>query len=144
MGRRANHWRSAFGTLTGNVDFDLGGLFEINSMAFWNIGSNSSISVVDFTLLADDNSAFTSPTNLGSFTADTNTGHQSAVLAEVFDFATISASHFRMQITSNNGGTDFTGIGEVAFEAVPEPSTFVLALMGILMLSSHGRRRRRR
>jgi hypothetical protein len=65
--------------------------------------------------LADDNASFSSPVSLGSFTPNPNTGPIQSVLPEVFNLTVASASHVRMQITSNNGAST-TGFGEVAFE----------------------------
>jgi hypothetical protein len=69
------------------------------------------------TLLADDNAGFSNPVTLGSFAPDTNTGSFFSVVAEVFAFAPTSASHVRMQITSNNGNSN-TAFGEAAFEVL--------------------------
>jgi len=107
-------WASS-GTTSGNVDFDLGGTFIIRSIAFWNVGGDASENITGMTLLADDDAGFSNPVTLGSFTPDTNTGSIFSVVAEVFAFAPISASHVRMQITSNNGNAN-TAFGEAAFE----------------------------
>jgi len=109
----SNAWQST--SVTGNVDFNLGGTFTIAKMALWNFGGNNTANVIGFNLLADDNAAFTSPTNLGSFTANPNTGPSLAVLPQVFTFSPTNASFVRMQITSNNGFANGTVLGEVAF-----------------------------
>ena len=111
----ANIWMSSSPTTTGNVDFDLGGTFFLQSFALWNRGAASSDNITGITLLADDNASFSSPVSLGSFTPNPNTGPIGSVLAEVFSLTVASASHVRMQITSNNGAST-TGFGEVAFE----------------------------
>lgn len=137
-------WLSANGNPTGNVNFSLGGPVTIESFALWNYGSDSTVNIIDFTLLADDNPTFSSPTVLGSFSANPNTGPANGVLAEVFSFAPTDASYVRMQITSNNGHT-FTGAGEAAFEVfeiVPEPASIFLAAIGLAsLLIVVGRRR---
>jgi len=123
---------------SGNIDFDLGGDFQIESFAIWNRGGNSAHNVREFTLFADDNSMFTSPVTLGTFLADPQagvTGNQIPV--EVFTFASTSASFVRMTVTSTNGGTR-TAFHEVAFEgtsvaAVPEPSSSALLGLGMLI-----------
>jgi len=130
-----NTWLSAPSVTTGQIDFDLGGTFTVTSFALWNAGEpsaspfNVNYNVIDFRLLADDNSTFSSPTVLGSFTADPTGrgGYIDDVLAQTFQFAPTSASWVRMEITSN-GGDDHTGIREVAFgtTAVPEPSSLLL------------------
>jgi hypothetical protein len=146
-----NDWRSNIGIVTGSFDFDLGGTFTIQSFALWNIGSGqfSLANVRGFELLADDNAAFSSPTSLGSFDANPNTGPDTAVLPGVFPFAPTSAAFVRMVITSNNGAI-VTEIGEAAFEvqsspaAVPEPASMGLLAAGGLGLLGYGWRRRAR
>lgn len=130
----------------GNFDFDLGGLFAIQSLALWNFGGNQDANLVGFTLLADDNHAFSSPVTLGSYTANPNTGDLSAVRAEVFGFAPVNASFVRMRITSNHGDPANVVFGEVAFEAlpIPEPSSLILLSFGALGLVGPGFRRHHR
>jgi hypothetical protein len=112
----ANTWTSTSGATIGNVDFDLGGTFFLQSFALWNLGGGNSENITGITLLADDNASFSSPVILGSVAVNPNTGPVGSVLAEVFAFAVTAASHVRMQITSNNGDLNFTQLGEVAFE----------------------------
>jgi hypothetical protein len=112
----SDFWASSIVTTTGNIDFDLGGTFFLQSFALWNLGGGSADNIQGITLLADDNASFSSPVTLGSFTADPNTGPTGSVLAEVFSLTTASASHVRMQITSNYGGL-VSALGEVAFES---------------------------
>lgn len=133
----------SFETVTGNFDFDLGGFFSIQSIALWNFGNNSPSNVVGFTLFADDNNSFSSPVNLGSFTADPNLGPVTAVGAEVFAFADTIARFVRLEVTSNNGGANSI-VGEVAFEgqaAIPEASSF-LGLSAVAAFLSLRRSRR--
>jgi hypothetical protein len=126
-----NDWISASGTIIGNFDFDLGAAFTIQSMALWDIGGNNGSNLIGFQLLADTTSAFSNPTDLGSFTANPNTGLLTAGLPEVFTFAPTSAEFVRMVITSNNGAAQ-TGFGEAAFDvsAAPEPASATMLLFG--------------
>jgi hypothetical protein len=132
-------WYSQANTTTGNFDFDLGGTFAIDGFALWNDPQASpNQGVNSFTLLADDNAAFSSPVNLGTFSAvdgipnATNFGQQ-------FSFAATSASHVRMVINSNHGSTLTTGFVEAAFSQVPSPAG--LALLGPAALLATRRRR---
>ncbi len=63
---------------------------------------------------------------------------------QIFIFAPVQASFFRFTVLSNWGDTSQTGFAEVAFDAVPEPSTLSLAALGMLALGYHLRLRRRR
>jgi hypothetical protein len=142
-------WFSSINTTTGNFDFALGSTFILQSFALWNIGGNVGVNVRGFELLADDNAAFSSPTSLGSFTANPNTGPVFAVLPEVFTFAPTSAAFVRMRIISNNNDAPQTAFGEAAFEvqsptAVPEPGSLTLLVAGGLGLLGYARRRRAR
>ncbi len=147
-GSAANDWDSAFANTTGNFDFALGGTFTLQSFALWNLGNNSLANVRGFELLADDNAAFSSPTSLGTFDANPNTGPFGAVLPEVFTFAPTTAAFVRMHITSNNGSQNVTTFGEAAFEvqasptAVPEPGSLAILAAGGLGLLGYARRRR--
>jgi hypothetical protein len=132
-----NSWQSAGGDDTGNFDFELGGSYVIESFALWNRGGNLPENLFEFTLLADDNAAFSSPVFLGSFTANDNTGDSSNVLPEVFTFFPTEASFVRLVIASNSGDVAFTSFGEAAFEvqqAVPEPPLLALLAAGAVAL----------
>jgi hypothetical protein len=129
-------------TQLGYIDFDLGGLHTIESFALWNVGMTSAANVTQFTLIADDNPAFSSPTALlTNQSANPNNGPTAASFAEVFGFTPVVASYVRLQITSNNG-SPLTGVKEVAFEGtvIPEPSPVLLSLVA---LSAMALRRRR-
>ncbi|QOJ31092.1 MAG: hypothetical protein HRU81_02625 [Gammaproteobacteria bacterium] len=134
-------WYSSTGTLTGNFDFDLGGQALIESLALWNDPQSAGQGVNSFSLWADDNSAFSSPTLLGNFTAVEGLGN--ANYAQVFGFTPTAAAYVRMTILSNHGSTFVTGISEAAFEvaAVPVPAAVWLLGSGLVGLIGLGRRR---
>ena len=131
-------------TITGTVTFDLGGLFLVDTFSFWNqngggpgaAGSTgirdvlveTSIDGLNFAALAGG------PTMFAQVPGD------DALPPEIFNFARVAATHFRLTIMSNWGDGAQTGFGEMHFNNVPGPS--VLALVGIGALMGSRRRRR--
>ena len=133
-----NGWTSDNFNTIGNFDFDLGGTYSINRMLFWNKTSTTA-ALTGITLLADDNASFSSPTTLGTYTPVVSDNFFAGPL-EVFEFNSISASHVRMSITSNDGSQFNSGFGEAAFSAVPEPS-LTIALIPLLGFCMYRRNR---
>jgi hypothetical protein len=139
-----NLWTSAGGFTTGNVDFTLGGSYAIDSFAVWGLLSTNGDNMGNFTLLASDDASFASTTTLGNFTPTYSAG--SPIPATVVSFTMTTASYVRMEVTSNNGGPD-AGFNEAAFgfeqSAVPEPSSLLLAGIGIGSALGYRLRRRK-
>lgn len=137
-------WTSADGATTGNVDFTLGGSYEIDAFAIWALISTNGDNIGDFTLLASNDPTFTTTTTLGSFTPTYSPG--SPIPATVVTFTATTASYVRLEITSNNGGPD-AGFNEAAFEfeasAAPEPSSLLMMGIGIASVLGHRLRRRK-
>ena len=132
----AGYWASTAGNTTGFLEFDLGGVFDIELMALWNYGGAQTHNIVTFNLIADLDGDFGTGaiTLLSGQTANTNTGPLAAVLPEVFTFASTEAQFVQLQVLSNNGNTNFTQAQQVAFEAaasVPEPSHAVFIIVGL-------------
>lgn len=141
-------WASTQAVRSGNFDFALGGTYSLSAMAIWNAFQDPS-SIRQFTLLLDDNSSFTSPDNMGTFTASNSLGSGGDTYAQVFTFPQTSASFARLQILNTWSGSSYsTAVNEVAFGvypvAVPEPSTCVMALAGLACGGFSMWRRRRR
>jgi len=119
---QTNRWTS--NPLPASLDFDLGGTFSIDAIAFWNQGTGIG-STLAFTLIAANNAAFAGATTLGNFTP-VATGPVTAVAAQVFTFAPTQAAFVRFTATQSNG-FDGATVGEVAFDigsgsSAPEPS----------------------
>ncbi len=119
------------GTL-GYIEYDLGGNYDIGSIAFWNFGVNTTFSVTAFDLTGASNL-------LGTFNPFVQSNPNSA---QVFSFGPINVQHFRLDNFSNNGATGLA-IGEVAFGSspVPEPATMILFGIGLLGLAGVNRRK---
>lgn len=100
-------WQAQFDT-SGTIDFDLGGLNSISSMALWN--GNDGID--NFALLIDDNPGFTSPESVGFFSAS-NPPAPGVTAADVFSFAPTIGSHVRLQVFNSHSAAS---LGEVLFE----------------------------
>jgi hypothetical protein len=144
-GNASDLWTSGNGATTGDVDFTLGGSYDIDSFAIWALVSTNGDNIGDFTLLASDDSSFATFTTLGSFTPTYSPG--SPIPATVVTLTETTASYVELEITSNNGGPD-AGFNEAAFgfepsSAAPEPSSLLMVVIGIVSVLGHRLRRRR-
>jgi hypothetical protein len=125
-------WTSASCYVYGNVNFTLGGTYTLDALALWTLdGAAQTVSVQQFTLLASNTPSFATYTTLDTYTATPPATDATSVSAQVFDFAPTKASYIRMEIQSNYGNVNYSGMGEVAFAAVPEPEPSSLFLCGI-------------
>jgi hypothetical protein len=146
----ANHqfglavWSSQFNVRTGNLDFDLGGQYIVGAMALWNLGTADPSSLHHFNIWVDDNSSFSSPEKVDEFTASNSLGTDSAVGAQVFTFAPVSASFVRIEVIDTWDPSSFgTGFNEVMFATpVPEPEIYAMLLAGLGLVGFIGRRRK--
>jgi hypothetical protein len=124
-----NAWEGSVAALPINLDFDLGGLFSIESAALWT--SFAGFSINAFTVLTSTQSTFAVATNVGSFNAvDTP-----AMNAQVFSLVASVGQFVRIQVNSDRGA-GFVNLSEIAFEAsnsaVPEPASFILLGSGLV------------
>ena len=136
-----NIWGASEGIRSGDIDFDLGGTFLIESMALWNLINDSS-AIGQFNLMVDDNPAFSSAVSLGSFETSNTLGVMSNTAAEVFTFNPTSAAFVRLEILNTHSDASYAvAFSEVAFSVVPEPTALTLAVSGLLGLVLCGWRR---
>lgn len=134
----SNSWVSAFGVLTGNVTFNLGGLYVVDSFSFWNqngggpgAAGSTGIQGVEV-LTSTDGVSFASLAGGPSVFARVS---GSSGPPQIFIFAPVSATQFRFHILSDYGDTAETGFAEVGFNNVPEPSTTaLLALIAVALV----------
>ncbi|MFH1061487.1 MAG: PEP-CTERM sorting domain-containing protein [Candidatus Omnitrophota bacterium] len=114
---------------------DLGSVSTIESFALWNrYYSNQGVS--SFSLYASSDSSYTDEFLIGSFIAQTGLGAENQVLAEIFEFAPIETQFVRFNVTGTYGAYGIS-FKELAFEqsaCVPEPSTFMLLVVGMLVI----------
>ncbi len=105
----------------GYIDYNLGGIFNIDRIAFWNFGVNLSYAVTAFDLTGNS-------TLLGTFNPSVQSNPNPA---QVFSFGPITTQFFRLDNFVNNGASGLA-IGEVAFgTSVPEPTTLALIGLGL-------------
>jgi hypothetical protein len=132
-----NSWTSSIGLpgiLTGNVDFNLGGIYKLNTMSVWNANSTG--------LLANlvRNTGIQSVNILTSLDGTTFTALKNQVFAKGENNAQsvaldlVQAKFVRFNIASNYGSILSTGFSGAKFDgtAVPTPALLPgLAGMGI-------------
>jgi|SRR5688572_11919363 len=140
----ANSWVSA-GPLTGIVTFALGGLFQVDSFSFWNQngggpGAAGSTGIQGVQVLTSTDGFVFVPL-LGGPASFAQVPGTVALPPQIFSFGPVSATHFRFNILSNYGDPGATGFAEVGFNnAVPEPSTLGLLMIGLAMMARLRRR----
>jgi hypothetical protein len=150
----SNSWVSSAGVLTGQITFNLGGLFSVDSFSFWNqngggpglAGSTGiqnvqvlfSTNGIDFTPLLGGPSAFAQVTGAANLPP------------QIFSFTGVNATHFRFSVLSNYGDTFQTGFAEVGFNGspaggapIPEPTTMLLLGTGLAGVGAAVRKRRK-
>jgi len=146
----ANAWKSATPNTSGNVTFDLGGLFALDAFYVWNHSQNTDgsrgVNGVNV-LTSTDGTNFAAL--VGGPASFAQQAPSAAIPAQEFLVSSVPATHVRFEILSNfNPGFTNVGLSEVQFSGtavpIPEPSTFVLAALALAGLGFCTWRRRRR
>ena len=134
----SNSWVSS-NTLVGNIDFNLGSLYDVAGFSFWNQnaggpGGAGSTGIKDVTIqLSIDGINFSNI--IGAVTqflqVPTSTG-----LPQLVNFSPVQASHIRFVVGSNWGDVSQTGFAEVQFDsaAIPTPAPIALIGLGLAVL----------
>jgi hypothetical protein len=155
----------AAATATPVLTFDLGANRSVNALALWNYNISGNGAKNFSVAYSTDNVNFS---NIGNFTTavpsvarlgeDANTKYvavRSPIPEEDFSFGSaVSARYFQVTFTDNwCGGTcqdssaciggDRVGIHEIQFNSVPEPSTVVLFVTGLIGLSVYAWRKQK-
>jgi hypothetical protein len=137
-----NEWFAPGGVNTSTIDYDLGDNYDILRLALWN-EEHSGISRMS--VYTSNDAAFGVATLVGVFGV-TDNPFGADYAAEVFSLAPTNARYVRVQAFGPNVPFDFDAVsmGEIAFDVVPEPSTFALLGLGLGLVGVAGRRRRAR
>jgi len=124
------------------VTFDLGSNFALSSITVWNYNEflpgrsdllDRGANDAEILVANSEGGAFTS---LGNFTFNIAPGVANVDFGQDIDLSSFAAAGdarlVRFNITSNHGGdNNFVGLSEVRFDAIPEPSAGILALVGL-------------
>jgi len=135
-----NNFASTGGVLTLNVTLDLGSAVDLTQIYLWNMSQpgefNKGSQNINISTSLTSGGVFTSAGSitLAQATANPTTTQAFALVASNVQFV-------RLDVTSNYGSTTSTGLGEVRFDAVPEPGTLVALAAGFGVLGLVRRRR---
>ena len=139
-----NEWFATAGATSASVTYDLGSILGIDAMALWN-EDFSGIGTFDL-YGSTDGLAFAL---LGNF-SPTDSVNNADYGPQVFSFTALDARYFRLDASGcpqQPAGYDSCAIGEVAFRtaatnAVPEPGTWAMMLLGFSAVGFALRRRK--
>lgn len=137
-----NHWTTASGALANDnakASFFFTSPVTIGTFHMWNHLSNGVAADPGYAVTSFDLRLFDSANN-ELFSLLNQSATPNVAIAQSYLFAPVAnVSRVDFRIITNNGSTRYTGLAEVAFEAVPTPGA--LALMGFGGLLAARRRR---
>ncbi len=132
-----NSWVSSNGNTTGNITFNLNGVYSLAGFSLWNYSNANSVGVKGVNVLTStDGTNFT--VVAGAPTQFAIGANNVAAPPEQFSFAQVTASYVQFQVLSSQGYSA-VGLNEVQFDgtaasatSVPEPFTILgtLTAMG--------------
>jgi hypothetical protein len=145
-----NAWRVPSNTPSeadGTLLFDLGEVYNLSAAYVWNYGEIFSdlyynargAKDISFSFSVDGVS-FSSPAPFSLTRAPNAVTYEGEALG--FGASPVAAQFVKLWALNNYGDGSFTGLGEVRFIAVPEPTTGVAMLGGLGMLGMLRRRNR--
>ncbi|MBA3320629.1 MAG: PEP-CTERM sorting domain-containing protein [Pyrinomonadaceae bacterium] len=139
--------------MTGQITFNLGGLFSVDSFSFWNQngggpGTAGSTGIQGVQVLLSTNGTDFTPLPGGPSVFARVTGAAN-LPPQIFSFTAVNATHFRFNVLSNYGDIFNTGFAEVGFNGnpaggapIPEPTTMLLLGTGLAAIAVKVRRKR--
>lgn len=143
----SNMWLAAAGDIMPVITFDLGSTQTLGNMLFWNYNEflpdrtdllQRGVAQADILLSDDGFTFFPFKTDVAFAIAP---GDNTTEFAQTVDLTGATARFVRIAVDANHGDATYTGISEVRFFAVPEPSVGVL--FGAFPLAALLFRRRR-
>lgn len=154
----ANMWMTDLGEPTGLLTFDLGGIYSLDSASLWQYNFGTNTPVISTLDRGVDN--FRILTSIDGLTYDevfsgnmTRSPDGSPVAAQVFTLASVDARFVQLDLLNNfSVGTIYEdeypiGLSEVRFggtvaAAVPEPTTWLLMVIGVGAIGASMRRKK--
>lgn len=135
----SNSWASRSGTTTGNIDFNLNNLFNLNGFSFWNFSADNASGIQNVNILASTDGITYTPIS-GAPTQFAIGAFADPTPAQQYSFAPVLAQYVRFSVLSNYGGAS-AGFNEVQFDGTPIPTPALLP--GLIGMGVAALRKRR-
>lgn len=104
---------TADGQVNAIFDYDLGAVYDLEKILFWNTKNDEASRVVSFQVFVDTSSGFGSAVNLGTFTPNAGSSSFPTPL-EVLNLPAATSRYVRFRVLTN-GGAAYSELGEIAF-----------------------------